>query len=310
VLAVDRDETHARLALHNAAVYGGAEHVTAVVADVRDVPLAGVDAVFIDPARRAGAGTASARDARRFRAGTSEPPLDWCLALASQVEAVCIKAAPGIPVELIPPAWEAEFIAEARDLKEAVLWSPSLASAPHGAHGPRRATVLTPSTARHAPRTPLADPAPRTPLADPAAHTLVAHPGDPVPLREPGEYLLDPNPAVTRAGLVEDLARDLGGDVAKIDPQIAFLTLDADVRTPFARTLRVLHSAPWHEKQFAKRLRELDVGAADIRRRGLAGDVDQIRRRLKLAGRTRATIVITRVNDKPWGLICVDPDGV
>jgi hypothetical protein len=300
VLAVDRDETHARFALHNAAVYGGAEHVTAVVADVRDVPLAGIDAVFIDPARRSGSGTASAHDARRFRAGTSEPPLDWCLALASQVEAVCIKAAPGIPVELIPPDWEAEFIAEARDLKEAVLWSPSLASAPPGAHGPRRATVLTPSTAGHAPRTPLAAAAPRT---------LVAHPGDPVPLREPGEYLLDPNPAVTRAGLVEDLARDLGGDIAKIDPQIAFLTLDADVRTPFARTLRVWHSAPWHEKQFAKRLRELDVGAVDIRRRGLAGDVDQIRRRLKLAGKTRATIVITRVNDRPWGLICVDPDG-
>ncbi|HEY3881637.1 MAG TPA: class I SAM-dependent methyltransferase, partial [Trebonia sp.] len=300
VLAVDRDETHARLALHNAAVYGGAEHVTAVVADVRDVPLAGVDAVFIDPARRSGSRTASAPDARRFRPGASEPPLDWCLALTSQVEAVCIKAAPGIPVELIPPYWEAEFIAEARDLKEAVLWSPSLASAPPGTHGPRRATVLTPSTAGHAPRTPLAAPAPRT---------LVAHPGDPVPLREPGEYLLDPNPAVTRAGLVEDLARDLGGDIAKIDPQIAFLTLDADVRTPFARTLRVWHSAPWHEKQFAKRLRELDVGAVDIRRRGLAGDVDQIRRRLKLAGRARATIVITRVNDRPWGLVCVDPDG-
>jgi hypothetical protein len=79
------------------------------------------------------------------------------------------------------------------------------------------------------------------------------------------------------------------------------------VRTPFARTLRVRHSAPWNEKQFAKPLRELDVGAVDIRRRGLAGDVDQIRRRLKLAGTTRATIVITRVNDKPWGLICTDP---
>jgi hypothetical protein len=313
VLAVDRDETHARLALHNAAVYGGAEHVTAVVADVRDVPLAGVDAVFIDPARRSGSAAASAHDARRFRAGTSEPPLDWCLALASQVEAVCIKAAPGIPVELIPPDWEAEFIAEARDLKEAVLWSPSLASAPNGPRGPRRATVLTPSPAGHAPGTSRGNPAPSTPHGNPAPSTLVAHPGDPLPLREPGQYLLDPNPAVTRAGLVEDLARDLshdlGKDIAKIDTQIAFLTLDADVRTPFARTLRVWHSAPWHEKQFAKRLRELDVGAVDIRRRGLAGDVDQIRRRLKLAGRARATIVITRVNDKPWGLICVDPDG-
>ena len=301
VLAVDRDETHARLALHNAAVYGRADHVTAVVADVRDVRLTGIDAVFIDPARRSGPGTASAATmpagaGRRFRVGVSEPSLDWCAALTDQVEAVCVKAAPGIPEELIPPAWEAEFIAEARDLKEAVLWSPSLATAPRvnssvGGRGPRRATVLAPYPAGH----------------EVGSWTLVAHPGDPVPLRAPGEYLLDPNPAVTRAGLVEDLARTLGDDAAKIDPQIAFLTLDRDVRTPFARTLRVLDSAPWNEKQFAKRLRDLGVGAADIRRRGLAGDVDQIRRRLKLAGPNRATIVITRVNDKPWGLICTDP---
>ena len=313
VLAVDRDETHARLALHNAAVYGRADHVTAVVADVRDVRLAGLDAVFIDPARRSGPGTAAAGAVpagtaragtgpagagRRFRAGESEPPLDWCVALASQVGAVCVKAAPGIPGGLIPPDWEAEFIAEARDLKEAVLWSPSLAtappaSAPDGAGGRRRATVLAAAAAGQPPR----------------SYTLTARPGAPVPLREPGEYLLDPNPAVTRAGLVEDLARGLGEDVAKIDPRIAFLTLGRDVRTPFARTLRVQHSAPWNEKQFAKRLRELDVGAADIRRRGLAGDVDQIRRRLKLAGKARATVDITRVNDKPWGLICTDPDG-
>ena len=37
------------------------------------------------------------------------------------------------------------------------------------------------------------------------------------------------------------------------------------------------------------------------------GDVDQIRRRLKLAGPHRATVVLTRVDDKPWGLICADP---
>jgi THUMP domain-like/RNA cap guanine-N2 methyltransferase len=295
VVAVDRDAIHARLALHNAAVYGRAERVTAVVADVRDMRLAGIDAVFIDPARRSGPGTASAPSARRFRPGTSEPPLDWCVALTNQVKAVCVKAAPGLPEGQIPPGWEAEFIAESRDLKEAVLWSPRLVTAPlastqNGVRGARRATVLAPSEAGRLPR----------------SDTLVAREGAPVPLREPGEYLLDPNPAVTRASLVEDLARTLGDDTSKIDPQIAFLTLDRSVRTPFARTLRVQYSAPWNEKSFAKRLRDLDIGAVDIRRRGLAGDVDQIRRRLKLSGKTRATVVITRVSDRPWGLICVD----
>ena len=270
VLAVDRDPVHARLAVHNTGVYGVAGQVRACVADVRDIALHGVDAVFIDPARRAGT--------QRFRAGVSQPPLDWCLGLTERVPAVCVKAAPGLPAELIPPGWEAEFIADRRDLKEAVLWSPAFATAA------RRATVL------------------------PAGDTLAAQPGaqgDPVPVTEPGEYLLDPSPAVTRAGLVEDLARLAGA--RKIDPRIAFLTADSDLSTPFARTLRVVESAPWNEKRFAVRLRELGVGAADIRRRGLAGDVDQIRRRLKLNGPRRATLVITRVSDKPWGLICTDP---
>ncbi|HMD94482.1 MAG TPA: class I SAM-dependent methyltransferase [Trebonia sp.] len=288
VLAVDRDAAHARLAVHNAGVYGVAGGVRACVADVRDVRLAGISAVFIDPARRPGGAGGTGSPPRRgvtgglppggrqrFPAGVSEPSLDWCFALAERVPAVCVKAAPGLPAELIPAGWEAEFIAGGRDLKEAVLWSPAMATAP------RRATVL------------------------PGGDTLVASPGEPVPAGEPGEYLLDPSPAVTRAGLVADLARAVGA--WQLDPRIAFLSAKQEVATPFARTLRVVDSAPWNEKRFARRLRELGVGAADLRRRGLAGDVDQIRRRLKLAGPHRATVVLTRVGDKPWGLICADP---
>ena len=284
VLAVDRDAVHAQLAVHNAGVYGVAGGVRACVADVRDIRLTGIGAVFIDPARRAGprglsGGSQGGRPAgsgqSRFPAGTSEPPLDWCFALAGRVPAVCVKAAPGLPAELIPAGWEAEFIADGRDLKEAVLWSPALATAP------RRATIM------------------------PGGDTLVAAPGEPVPAGAPGEYLLDPSPAVTRAGLVADLARAVGG--WQLDQRIAFLAMKQEVATPFGRTLRVVDSAPWNEKRFARRLRELGVGAADLRRRGLAGDVDQIRRRLKLSGPHRATVVLTRVDDKPWGLVCADP---
>jgi hypothetical protein len=125
-----------------------------------------------------------------------------------------------------------------------------------------------------------------------------------VPVAEPGAFLLDPSHAVTRAGLVAELAGRLGA--WKIDPEIAFLSAGRELSTPFARTLRVLESAPWHERRFARKLRDLGIGAADIRRRGLAGDVPQIHRRLALRGPGRATVVITRVSGRPWGLICAD----
>ena len=268
VLAVDADLDTLRFANRNVGVLAPTANVTLICADVRDLDLGGsrVAAVFIDPARRPGS--------RRLRTGDSEPPLEWCLELTDQVPRVCIKAAPGLPHELVPPGWETELVAVGRALKEALLWSPGFATTQ------RRATLL------------------------PSGITLVSSPGSPVPVADPGEYLLDPNPAVTRAGLVQELGREL--DAWQIDPMIAFLSLDRPVRTPFARTLRVLASMPWHEKQAARKLRELGIGSADIRRRGLAGDVGQIHRRLGLRGDRRATVVLTRRDGRPWGLICED----
>jgi SAM-dependent methyltransferase len=268
VLAVDRDALHLRMARANAEVHGVAVNVTTVESDVRDADLGGVDAVFIDPARRTGRG--------RLRAGDSEPPLGWCLRLADRVGRVGIKAAPGLAHEVVPPGWELEFIAVGRELKEAVAWSPALATAA------RRATIL------------------------PEGHTLVPSSDGPVmvEVRSPGEFLFDPSPAVTRAGVVQEVARMIGA--WKIDEQIAFLSADTAVHTPFARTLRVIDSAPWNQKRLPERLRALDIGAVDIRRRGLAGDVEQLHRQLRLSGSRRATLVMTRVNDQPWGLVCLD----
>ena len=265
VLAVDLDPVHLWMARRNAEVYGVGANVTTLLSDVRDAPLSEADAVFVDPARRTGRG--------RLRTGESEPPLDWCTALP--VERIGIKAAPGLSHDAVPAGWELEFVAVDRDLKEAVAWSPALATAG------RRATLL------------------------PDGHTLVALDGEAVDVREPGEYLLDPSPAVTRAGAVEELARRIGA--WKIDDRIAFLSTDRLVETPFARTLRVIDTRPWNQKRLPALLRDLDVGSVDIRRRGLAGDVDAVHRKLKLSGSRRATLVMTRVDDVPWGLVCVDP---
>jgi hypothetical protein len=67
-------------------------------------------------------------------------------------------------------------------------------------------------------------------------------------------------------------------------------------------------SLPFGVKPLAAELRRLDIGVIDIRRRGLAGDVDDLRRRLRPRGQRRATVVITRVSERPWAMICLtDP---
>jgi SAM-dependent methyltransferase len=267
-LAVDLDPTHARMARENARLHGAGE-VAAACADVRGLRLPGSLGVFVDPARRAGG--------RRLPAGESRPPLAWCLGLADRVDGVGIKAAPGLPLDQVRPGWEVELLADRRELKEAVLWSPALATTT------RRATVF------------------------PGPNTLAARPrstGAPVPCRPPGAFLLDPSPAVTRAGLVEELARDLGA--WKLDPQIAFLSADRPLRTPFGRLLGVDASLPWNLKRLRGVLRERGVGAVEVRKRGSAVDVAELTTRLRLGGDARAVVVLTRVADRPWALVCTE----
>ncbi|MFL6137181.1 MAG: class I SAM-dependent methyltransferase [Frankiaceae bacterium] len=265
VLGVDRDPVHLRLAAHNAAVHGVAAEL--VESDVRAMALPPDAVALVDPARRSGG-----------RRGGYEPPLAWCAGLAERVGGVVVKAAPGLDAGEVPPGWEMELVADRRELKEAVLWSPALATAA------RRASVL---------------PAEASIAGDPARQPAV-------PVRPPGPYLLDPSPAVTRAGLVEQLAAGLGA--WKVDDRVAFLCSDEPVRTPFARCLRVEASLPWHPRRLAAALRELDVGSVDVRRRGLAGDVDDIRRRLRLSGSRRAVVAMTRVADRPWAFVATAVD--
>jgi len=265
IIGIDRDDVHATMARHNAAVYG--VDAAAVVADVTDIDVEQAGAVFVDPARRSSSGR-----------GGSTPPVEWCISLASTH--VAVKAAPGIDVGTVPDDWEVEFVAVGRDLKEAVLWSPAWATAP------RRATVLS--------------------AGGGVEHELVADPTTaPAPVRAPGRYLLDPSPAVTRAGAVADLAASL--DAWQIDPQIAFLSADTPLRTPFGRCLQIETSLPFGVKPLAAELRRLDIGSIEVRRRGLAGDVDDLRRRLRPSGTRRATVVLTRVVNKPWAFVCTDP---
>ncbi|MFE7231074.1 THUMP-like domain-containing protein [Streptomyces sp. NPDC002405] len=274
VLAVDRDPLTAAAARANAEALGVADLIEVREADVTEVDTASYDAVFVDPARRAGGGRGGGRAAggRVFDPEAYSPPLSWAVGAALRAPRAALKIAPGIPHELIPTQAEAEWISDGGDVKEAVLW---FGTEP----GLIRATLL---------------PGPRTlrgrGLPDP-------------PVRTPGRYLYEPDGAVIRAHLVAEAARELDGGL--IDATIAYVTADELRPTPYATAYEITDRLPFNVKRLKALLREREVGALTVKKRGSAVEPEELRRKVlpKPHGRNAATVFLTRVAGAPTMLL-------
>lgn len=267
VTAIDRDSLRVALAQANAEALGLAERMTFVHADVVDSPPH-ADALFVDPARRSGG-------RRVFDVGQYQPPLDRVFTWGMQTPALCVKLAPGVSYEeLAPPfAHEIECVSLGGELKETTLWCGPLASVS------RRATVL------------------------PADMTLTDASNMPAaPLAEPAAFLYEPDPAIIRAHLVAELAQHLGA--AQLDPQIAYLTSDQHIITPFARAWRIIEWLPFQLKRLRARLRALDAGSVTVKKRGSPLDTDALARQLSGKGSCPLVVALTRLQERPIAIVC------
>jgi len=226
------------------------------VADATTLDHAGFGVAFADPARRTPRG-------RTFSTEHWSPPWSWVESLLTRD--ACVKAAPGIPHDLVPSGVEAEWVSDHGEVKEAALWAGRLATCA------RRATVIGDGGL-----------ATLTDEDDPGAEA--------VPV---GRYLYEPDGAVIRAGLVSAVAAGVGGGL--LDEHLAYVTSDASFRSPFARGYEVLEELPYREKALRAALRERNVGRLTIKKRGVTVVPDELRRRLALSGDEDAVIVLTRV---------------
>lgn len=267
---VDLDPVRAAMARANLEALGlpGA----AQVGDATTIDPRAFDAAFADPARRGGRG-------RVFDVEGWTPPWPWVLDLLARRSLV--KVAPGIGHDLVPVGVEAEWVSDGGDVKEAVLWSPDLATTD------RRATVI----GEHGLATLTDEDSP----ADGEAGTEV---------RAVGAYLYEPDGAVIRAGLVTAVAAGVGGGL--VDTHIAYVTSDASFRTPFARGYRVVEHLPYREKQLRAALHERGIGRLTIKKRGVQVVPEELRKRLTLRGDGEATLVLTRVAGQGTALL-VEP---
>ena len=225
-------------------------------------PVSKAGAVTADPARRDSAGR------RKWNPSDFVPPLDELSEVYSGVD-LAVKCAPGIDFAVAPWAAEIEVVSLDGAVREACLWTRGLATPGVS----RRASVLHGSD----------------------SWTLTDAEPDDCPVAPPGAWLIDPDGAVVRAGLVRHYAARHG--LWQLDERIAYLS--GDEPPPGIRAFRVLEHGHYTEKSLKSLLKTRGVGRLEILVRGLDIDPNTLRKRLKLSGSASATVVLTRIGSRP-----------
>jgi hypothetical protein len=212
--------------------------------------------VLVDPARRSGG-------RRRFNPADYTPALDALLDVYRDRD-MAVKCAPGIDfdeVRRLGFRGEVEVTSLTGSVREACLWSAGLTEVT------RRATMLD------------------------TGETITDVDPDDCPVAPAGRWIVDPDGAVVRAGLVRHYAARHG--MWQLDPEIAYLSGD---RLPDnVRGFEVLEQLSFSERRLRQALSARDIGAAEILVRGLDIDPDALRTRLRLRGSQAVSVVITRI---------------
>jgi len=73
---------------------------------------------------------------------------------------------------------------------------------------------------------------------------------------------------------------------------------------PHGFPFEVIEELPFPLKQLRSALRTRGIGRLEIRKRGVAVEPDRLRRALRLSGGAEATLVLTRVRERPTALLC------
>ncbi len=260
VLGSDLDPVRLAMAQHN---LGCGPGLGLVQADALH-PITRDTVMLADPGRRR-AGH------RRFNPRDYQPALDRLLDTYRDRNIV-VKCAPGIDFErtrLLGFDGEIEVTSWRGSVREACLWSRGLTEP--GVD--RRASIL-----------------------DRDEQITDAEPHD-CDVRPAGRWIVDPDGAVVRAGLVRHYAARHG--LWQLDPDIAYLSGD---RLPAGvRGFEVLERVSHSEKRLREALATLDCGALEILVRGVDVDPDRLRRRLRLRGRRALSVVITRIGSGTAG---------
>jgi hypothetical protein len=274
VTGFEIDEVTAAIAAYNLAPF---ENVNVEHADATEVDIDDFDALFLDPARRELSGPARAQALRKFDPNTYSPSFNFVLEVAAK-KPTGVKLGPGHPHEAIPDNCEAQWISVSGDLVELTLWFGSLARP-----GIKRSALLIDESGRHE-------------ISSASAERLDA------PIGEVSDFVYEPDNAVIRSHLIGQLAAQL--DAHLFSAEIAYLTSDTELHSPWVKGYRVLDNLTFDRKKLKAYLREREIGILEIKKRGSDITPEQLRKELAPNGKNSATLIVTRVGDAHRVLVC------
>lgn len=237
-------------------------------------PVVNADVVLADPARRSGG-------ARTFRLEDLRPSLIALLTTYAD-RPLAVKCAPGIDYLALRARFgfdgQVQLTSLDGGVREACLWNDPASDG----LARQRATVL------------------RSGSSGVSVEEITSDDPDDSTVRGVGEWIIDPDGAVVRAGLVRHYAAR--HDLWQLDPQIAYLSGSS---VPAGqRGFRVLEEVGVAERGLRSALAARDCGTLEILVRGLDVDPDRLRKKLKLKGSRSLSLVLTRVGKKGVGFIC------
>lgn len=260
VVGSDLDPIRARMASYNVPAAG------VLRADAL-VPTTRGTVVLADPGRRAGG-------RRTHDPASLEPPLPALMDAYAGRDLV-VKCAPGLDYDRLEWDGEVEIVSLNGGVREACLWSRGATDT----HVGRRATVLS---------------------SDGSSYEVTDEDPDEIDVAPPGAWLMDPDGAVVRAGLVRYYAARHG--LWQLDPRIAYLTGDSVPQG--VNGFRVLDRIKYSEKTLRQALTAHDCGSVEILVRGVDVDPAVLRPRLKLRGGRALSVIITRIERSAVVFVC------
>ncbi len=265
VSAFELDEVTAAIATYNLANF---PKVKVEQADVTTINLSGYQGFFIDPARRELDGPVRESTKRKYDIQDLTPSFDFVLETAKSKPTIA-KLGPGIDHKDIPQDAEAVWISDNGDLVEAGLYFNTVRR-PEVA----RAALLLTSTGSH-------------------EITSSKRSRTDAPIGEISDYVYEPDNAVIRSHLIGDLA--LANDLHIFAPEIAYLTGETEISSPWLKSYQVLDNLVFDRKKLKAYLRERSIGTLEIKKRGADITPEQLRRELDPKGPNAATLIVTRV---------------